>query len=272
MVRASSRRTKPDARQAATEPNIPVRSIGGHRISRLIIGGNPFSSIAHSEPMVYSRDLFQHYFTRDKIVETLVLAERCGINTFLGRIDEHVIGFLKQFEKTAGHTMPWIAQTAKKPQQGATRNDIRANIQLAADNGAMGIYVHGESVDYLVEQGKTDDVADHVHFIRELGLIAGTGAHKISTVEACQKAGLKPDFYMKTFNRLEYCCPDYGRTREMMAAVDVPWIAFKVLAAGRMQPQEGFAAAFNAGAAFLCVGMFDFQVEQNVVLVKSLLG
>jgi hypothetical protein len=50
--------------------------------------------------------------------------------------------------------------------------------------------------------------------------------------------------------------------------VKVPWIAFKVLAAGAIPPAEGFPYAFDGGADFLCVGMFDFQIEEDVELIR----
>jgi len=56
-----------------------------------------------------------------------------------------------------------------------------------------------------------------------------------------------------------------------MQEVQKPWIAFKVLAAGAIRPESGFKYALENGADFLCVGMFDFQVAQNVSLVKALL-
>jgi hypothetical protein len=249
---------------------LPVRNIGKHKISRLIIGGNPFSYIAHSEPLVYSRDLFQHYFTHEKVVETLGLGQQFGINTFLGRIDSNVIGFLELYEKTHQKSIPWLAQTSAKPHRGATTKEIIANIKLAADHGATGIYFHGESADYLVQNGRTDEIKGYVDYIRELGLVAGIGAHEVETIEACEARNFQPDFYMKTFNSLEYCCPNFRRTGEVMASVEIPWIAFKVLAAGRIEPEEGFAMALDAGADFLCVGMFDFQVEEDVGIARSL--
>jgi len=249
---------------------LPRRSIGGHSISRLIIGGNPFSHIAHAEPLVYSGDLFRHYFTHEKVVETLLLSEIWGINTFLGRIDDNVVSFLRLYRKRRGKDMPWIAQTSKKPQRGATVDHIFENIKFAADNGAIGVYLQGESADYLVEQDRMSEIEQCLKFIGKLGLIAGVGAHDIGTIEACERAGLEPDFYMKTYNRLEYCCPGFDRTREVMTTMKKPWIAFKILAAGRMQSSEGFSSAVKAGADFLCVGMFDFQVAENVELAASL--
>ncbi len=270
IVDAATMRPEAVSKPVPGNVTIETRPIGKHNISRLIIGGNPFSGGAHAEPLRYSRELFRKYFTPDKVAETLSLAEQHGINTFLGRIDEHIIGLLKHYQKTTGRMIPWIAQTAAKPHKGATKSEILENIKLAADNGAIGIYFHGQSADYLVQQGKIAEIEEYLNYIRKLGVLAGVGGHEITTIEACEKAQLMPDFYMKTFNRLEYCCPNFERTKEFMATVKIPWIAFKVLAAGRMKPEEGFQAALQNGADFLCVGMFDFQIERDVKLFKTL--
>ena len=57
-----------------------------------------------------------------------------------------------------------------------------------------------------------------------------------------------------------------------MKEVKKPWIAFKVLAAGAIPPRDGFKYAFDNGADFICVGMFDFQVQKNITIAKSLLS
>ncbi|MCX8107582.1 MAG: hypothetical protein N3G20_02125, partial [Verrucomicrobiae bacterium] len=64
---------------------------------------------------------------------------------------------------------------------------------------------------------------------------------------------------------------DPDRTIAFMQEVEKPWIAFKVLAAGAIRPESGFRYAFENGADFICVGMFDFQVAENVDLVRKIL-
>jgi hypothetical protein len=54
--------------------------------------------------------------------------------------------------------------------------------------------------------------------------------------------------------------------------VNKPWIAFKVLAAGAIEPKDGFRYAFENGADFICVGMFDFQIIDDVNTVNKILG
>lgn len=54
------------------------------------------------------------------------------------------------------------------------------------------------------------------------------------------------------------------RTVEFVSKAKVPVMGYKVLAAGAIEPKDGFKWAFENGADFICVGMFDFQIVKDV--------
>ena len=62
------------------------------------------------------------------------------------------------------------------------------------------------------------------------------------------------------------------QTVDVLSKVKVPVIGFKVLAAGAIQPADGFRYAFENGADFICVGMFDYQIIEDVNLVNEILS
>ena len=62
------------------------------------------------------------------------------------------------------------------------------------------------------------------------------------------------------------------QTVEFMHTVKRPWIAFKVLAGGAIHPKDGFKFAFEHGADFICVGMFDFQIVEDVNIALDVLS
>ena len=69
-------------------------------------------------------------------------------------------------------------------------------------------------------------------------------------------------------------CGIFSRSRlwRLISKVKVPVIGFKVLAAGAIPPEDGFRYAFESGADFICVGMFDYQVVEDVNIVTEILN
>lgn len=59
-------------------------------------------------------------------------------------------------------------------------------------------------------------------------------------------------------------CSFPEKTIDFVNNAEVPVMGFKVLAAGAIKPEDGYNWAFKNGADFICVGMFDFQVVNNV--------
>lgn len=243
--------------------NLPIGKIGKYEVSRLICGGNPFRSFAHSGEFKYVSRLFAQYFTDDKVVETLSLCADNDINTFLGRTDDHVARFLDKYEQSRGERIQWIAQTAPE------REPIEVNIKFAAEREAIGCFTHGRTSDELAAAGNLAKIGECMSMIRENGMIAGVGSHKPEVIRAVHEAGIDVDFFFLTINNVGYQCENPGLAGEIMRSIDKPFIGFKVLGAGRTVPQEGFRFAVESGADFIAVGMFDFQIEQNVAIAKE---
>jgi hypothetical protein len=240
--------------------------LGTYEISRLIIGGNLISGSAHAGELLYQSALMTHYFTTEKILETWSLAQANGINTTLMRADPHIFEHYRKFTRERGGKLQWIAQSA--PEQG---NPVE-NAQRARDQGAIAMYYHGGVCDKLVKAGNVEEIGRVLSGIKQTGLLGGIGAHDLATVKACVAAGFDPDFYMFTVNQVNYYSSNPTEIAAFMKGIKKPWIGFKVLGAGRDKPPEGFLHAFQKGADFICVGMFDWQVRDDTALVEQMLA
>ncbi len=245
---------------------LQVGTFGGRQVSRLIIGGNLISGSAHAGELLYQSALMTHYFTSEKILETWEIAERNGVNTTLMRADPHIVGNFNTYHGDKRGKLQWIAQTA--PEQG----DPVQNAKMAQDNGAFAIYFHGGVCDRLVEGGKVDQIGETVEGFKRAGIFGGVGAHRLETIKAVEKAGINPEFYMFTINKVEYLSSDPVEIETFMNGIAQPWIGFKVLGAGRDKPEEGFRHAFQRGADFIAVGMFDWQTRDDAASVKQVLA
>ena len=282
---------KSDAMPSADSiKGLPVGKIGKVKISRLICGGNLINGYAHSRDLTYVSELVKHYFTDEKIIETWQVSEESGINTAIANVgrggSENSLRVFNKYRGERGGQIQWIAQC------DIFDDDLLGVIKLAIDNGAVGAFIQGGCADSFVKSGRVDLLGKAVEFIRQNGLIAGVAGHSLEVPKACESAGIETDFYMKTLHSGDYWsatpnevggpfdlpahdnmwCTKPRETIEFMQQVKKPWIAYKVLAAGAIHPREGFRYAFESGADFLCVGMFDFQIREDVIIAKSILS
>ncbi len=266
---------KPAKQTADSVKGLPRGKIGDLNISRIICGGNLIGGWAHSRDLTYVSSLVVAYHTDEKIFETLELAEENGINAILTNpVSDRVIN---KYWNERGGKIQWISDCAGGP-------DIKTGIKRSVDSGVHSAYIQGGLADRAVQKGQVDLLGEALEYIKEQGIPGGMGAHLLSTVKACIKAGLKPDYWVKTLHPGKYWSakihPENDNiwsktpkeTIKFMEKLDTPWIAYKVLAAGAIHPRDGFKYAFENGADFLCVGMFDFQVIENVLIAKDALS
>jgi hypothetical protein len=290
---AEMKAAKPTATAVpAPDPlQLPKGRIGKLEISRVICGGNLIGGWAHSRDLIYVSPLLKAYHTDAKIFETLQLAERRGVNTVLTNPAADRV--INDYWFQEGGKIQWISDCAT--------GDLKDGIKRSVDKGAHAVYLQGGRCDQLVRDSRHAELEDAVKFMRGCGVPWGLGAHSLETIKHCASAGYAPDFWVKTLHRDDYWsatpeknrrtfdeingrkpehelhhdnmwCTNAAETIAYMASLKKPWIAFKVLAAGAIHPNKAFQWAFESGADFLCVGMFDFQIVENTALAASALA
>jgi uncharacterized membrane protein YphA (DoxX/SURF4 family) len=262
---------------------IPKAKIQGVEFSRLILGGNLLSGWAHSRDLIYVSQLVKAYHHKDKIFATLLLAEKCGVNTLL--TNPILCTIIEEYWKRGIGKIQFISDCAglNYTDKGASPmpfGEYLDRVKRAIDYGAVACYIQGETADYYMSHGQADQLAKVLDLIRQRKVIVGIGAHEIDTVKACVEAGFQPDFWMKTLHHHGYWsakhpewhdnmfCTKLDETIAYMKELPQPWIAFKTMAAGAILPKDGFRFAFENGADFVCAGMYDFQMvdDANVAL------
>jgi hypothetical protein len=231
-------------------------------VSRFIIGGNPFSTVSHQGER---RDLeMRQRYTTARIKAKLAEAEAHGVTTFLGRADNHIIRILSEYRDEGGR-IHWIAQTA--PELAS----IERSISRAVDGGANAIFVHGGQMDRMLANDELGRLPDLIQRIRDAGLPAGIAGHN-PDVHRWAEDHLDLDFYMCCYynpsRRDEQAERDataqetyWDEDRQIMVQLIQqlrrPAIHYKILAAGRNDPDEAFAyaAAHMRANDAPCVGV-----------------
>jgi uncharacterized membrane protein YphA (DoxX/SURF4 family) len=264
---------------------LPTGMLGNMESSKLILGGNLLSGYVHSRDLIYVSSLVLNYHQKDRIFRTLMLAEQSGINTLLS--NPVVMPLMEEYWKEGYGKIQFLTDCAGLDySDGIKAMDFDKYMDLvktAIDKGASSCYIQGETADYYIENNQPEKLVKVMDMIRQNGLSVGIGAHKIQTVKKCVELGLEHDFWMKTLHTHDYWsaqhpiwhdniyCYDPGETIRFMETLEKPWIAFKTLAAGAIRPQEAFQYCFNSGADFICVGMYDFQIIEDVNIALAAL-
>ena len=288
----------PAAMPQTFHQGLPTGKLGTLTVTRLFLGCNQVSGYSHSRDLKYVGRLMQEYQTDERVLNTWQLCEEQGINTLLSDPFEKPVRLMKRYRQERGGKIQWISEVhPHKDYYDIRLADMKENIKQVLDNEPNALYVQGGVCDSFVNRGLLDELGEALELMKQTGLPSGLGAHSVETPRACLKAGFQPDFFMKTYHAQDYwsATPPAQRkeflvdapspdnhdniwdikpeaTRELMAGVRKPWIAFKVMAAGAIPPEKGFRFAFQGGADFVCAGMFDFQIADDVAIAKKVLA
>ena len=251
---------------------LPTIALGPHQISRLTIGGNPFSGFSHQSP---ERDAeMLDYYTVERIKQTLFECEAAGINTCCLRTDAHIWRMLREYRNEGGK-LQWIAQ------MGVGADGFEPNLNAAVANGAIAYYIHGGVTDSLYAEGALDRLGEMIDHIHDKGIPAGLAGHAPEAHLAVYEDGIPADFHVVSFYNCgslhagageKFDPADPPKAVEAIRKIEKPCIGYKILGAGRRDAKEAleFAFANIKPTDAVNVGMFTKDnpkmVEENVAM------
>ncbi len=257
--------------------------IGKLKVSRLILGGNPFSGFSHQG--VEMDNQMRRYYTCRRIKDTFAEAERLGINTFIGRTDNHIMRVLFEYWDEGGR-IQWFAQMAPEYASAET------SVKMAKEGGAKACHIHGGIMDHLLAHNKGDEVQQIIGMLRDAGLAAAVAGHKPQVFQWAEE-NLDVDYYLCSYYNpmARDNCPQHipglderfdPADREAMVGViqglSKPVIHYKIMAAGRNRPADSFryAAKHIRPCDAVCVGVYTRDLpkmlEEDVRLLEESLS
>ena len=269
---------------------LPTIKLGDYQVSRLIIGGNPFSGNSHISADV--DEAMEDYYSVENIKKALFRSEACGINTLQVRGDKHIFRMLREYYSEGGK-LQWIAQTASE------FRSFEGNISQIVKYQPIAIYHHGTRTDALFKNKDYAEIENSLAIIRRSGKLVGLATHMPEVIEYAETHHWDIDFYMacvhniSKINRVSSAITGVANTaepfddedREIMfktiRSTSKPCLAFKIMGAGRKcESPETVKAAFTEAFANIkpidavIVGMYQKaadQVCENAQIVKEIL-
>ena len=254
--------------QAQPDTALPEIELGNFKVSRLVLGSNPFFGFSHYSDEL-SREMVE-YYTDERICEVLDEAASHGITAVAAPSYERWIKLYGKYRDQGGKLRTWLAQPDRPVAE--MQDDIRA----AVDGGANAVFVQGARVEEAYGDGKLDKLGEWVELIRGLGVPAGLASHRPDIHPEVEKAGLPTSFYYQCFYVPDgdWRDGDPPHAVETIRKIEKPVIGYKILAAGRRNAEEAFRFALESIKPIdgVCVGMFPKhdpeQIAKNAELAR----
>jgi len=257
---------------------LPTVDFCGLSPTRLIIGANPFGGFSHQNP---ERDAEMVAFNTPEVIrETWARAEAAGINTMITNNETpHVLGAVTEYLAASG-PLQWIAQMSDRAYP--SMNDA---VDRAVSIGCKALYFHGGIVDGLYAEQDADTLRDWVDHAQGLGLPVGVAGHAPETHYWVDSLDLV-DFHVVCFFNCgslhsgkghRFRLADVAPAAECCRRLAKPCIAYKIMGAGRIDPQMAFEYAFENIKPIDVVnvgihrGDRDDMVEDDVAIVRGIL-
>jgi hypothetical protein len=258
---------------------LPIVDFCGIRVSRLIIGANPFAGFSHQNAR--RDEEMKSWHTPDRIRETWERAWAAGINTMItNNSTRHVVQTVKEYLHDGG-SLQWIAQMSAR-----AYHNMEEAIDDAVAIGASAAYIHGGDIDKLFENCDSETLTRWVEHAQSVGLPIGVAGHSPKAHDWVDSLDLV-DFHVVCFFNCgsvhngkgeRFSLPDAVAAAACCRRISRPCIGYKIMGAGRIDPRMAFEHAFEniKPGDVVNVGMHrgdkDGMVEENADLVREILG
>lgn len=291
---------------------LPKGKLGKYEISRLVLGCNPMGGWTHSRDLSYVGQLAKQWHTPEKMKQTWALAEHAGVNfanlvefqypIFNEYKKETGSKMINVCQCSIGRPEDRLAPLKKAVDDGADLIYIQGENtdNLALSKATEDLHL---ALEYTKRQGMLFGVGAHslqtILESRKLGVkpdfyyktfhhdnywSATPRENRKEYMQYTSRTGRprgtkpalagSPDAPRVDPNSWNDNMWDYfpEQTIEAFKSIDVPFFGFKVMAAGAITPQDGIRWAFENGADFVCAGMYDFHIVNDVNITIEILG
>jgi len=120
---------------------VPKGKIKDLELSRLIMGGNLIGGWAHARDLLYVDKLVKMYHNDNKVMMTLQLAEKCGINAIISNPAQ--LRIVNKYRHETGGKIKFISDCG-------VGNNFIEGIEASLKGGADILYSHGGKTDIAI--------------------------------------------------------------------------------------------------------------------------
>ena len=251
--------------------------LGHLDVSRVICGSNPFNARSHFSA---ARDAeYAGRFTGEAIAGLLQRCLALGINAYETSASEAAWDVVSRIRREGARPLHFIGST-----QIDDTSPIRTHeekLRFLIDRKADLCIIHAQYVEQRWRGDEIPGLARMLDAIHAAGLLAGVSAHRVATVERCERKGYAIDTYLFPLNLTGFVYPGYdgGESPQdraaLVRALPQPCILMKTLAAGRLSPCEGlpFVAETAKPNDLVSIGIGSAaELEETVRLAEKWLG
>jgi hypothetical protein len=248
--------------------------IGDTRFSKVICGTNPFLGRSHFSA---ARDAeYAGRYDDEAIEQTIMECLRRGVNTIESSASERMMRIRSRVQDSTPEPIHFVGNT--RIDETSEMKSHQAKLSFLIENRAAVCVIHAQYVDRPRRGDSIGGLERLVDKIHEAGLLAGISTHKIETVELCENQGYGIDTYLFPLNLSGFAYPGYEGKETVQDRVDLvrsvnkPFILIKVLAAGRIPPDEGlqFVAENSKPNDLIDIGFgTDEEAAESIELVEK---